>query len=69
MDCSTPGFPVQHQLLKLAQIHVHRVGDAIQPSHPLLSPTLGSFEATQTVRHTAEKLELLTIQNKSLSQL
>ena len=37
-DCSTPGFPVHHQLLELAQTHVHRVGDAIQPSHLLLSP-------------------------------
>ena len=38
IDCSTIGFPVYHQLLELAQIHVHRVGDAIQPSHPLSSP-------------------------------
>ena len=38
MDCSTPGFPVHHQLLELAQTHVHRVNDATQPSHPLLSP-------------------------------
>ena len=37
MDCSTPGFPVHHQFPELAQIHVHQVGDAIQPSHPLLS--------------------------------
>ena len=37
MDCSTPGFSVHHQLLELAQTHVHWVGDAIQPSHPLLS--------------------------------
>ena len=37
MDCSTPGFPVHHQLLELTQTHVHRVGDAIQPSHPLSS--------------------------------
>ena len=36
MDCSTPGFSVHHQLLKLAQTHVHSTGDAIQPSHPLL---------------------------------
>ena len=36
MDCSTPGFPVHYQLLELAQTHVHRVGDAIQPSHPCL---------------------------------
>ena len=39
MDCSTPGFPVHHQLLKLAETHVHRVDDAIQPSHPLSSPS------------------------------
>ena len=38
MDCSTPGLPVHHQLLELAQTHVHQVGDAIQPSHPLLPP-------------------------------
>ena len=37
MDCSTPGFPVHHQLTKLAQTHVHQVSDAIQPSHPLSS--------------------------------
>ena len=38
MDCSMPGFPVHHQLPKLAQTHVHAVSDAIQPSHPLSSP-------------------------------
>ena len=38
-DCSTPGFPVHHQLLELAQTQVHWVGDAIQSSHPLLSPS------------------------------
>ena len=37
-DHSTPGFPVHHQLPELAQTHVHRVSDAIQPSHPLSSP-------------------------------
>src|SRR5574337_981250 len=37
MDCSTPGFPVHYQLLGLAQTHVHRVSDAIQPAHPLLT--------------------------------
>ena len=40
MNCSTPGFPVHHQHPKLAQTHIHRVGDAIQPSHPLSSPLL-----------------------------
>ena len=39
MDCSTPGLPVYHQLLEFTQTHVHWVGDAIQPSHPL-SPLL-----------------------------
>ena len=39
MDCRTPGLPVHHQLLKLAQTHVHQVSDAIQPSHPLSSPS------------------------------
>ena len=39
MNCSMPGLPVHHQLQEFTQIHVHRVGDAIQPSHPLLSPS------------------------------
>ena len=38
VNCSTPGLPV-HQLLDFTQIHIHRVGDAIQPSHPLSSPS------------------------------
>ena len=47
MDCSTPGLPVHHQLLELAQTHVYRVGDAIQPSHPLLSPSSPAFNLSQ----------------------
>ena len=47
MDCSTPGFPVHRQLQKLAQTHVHWVGDAIQPSHPLLSPSPPAFNLSQ----------------------
>ena len=43
MDCSTPGFPVHHQLLELAQTHVYQVSDAIQSSHPLLVVTVGVF--------------------------
>ena len=39
MNRSTPGLPVHHQLLEFTQIHVHQVSDAIQPSHPLLSPS------------------------------
>ena len=47
MDCSTPGFSIYHQLMELAQTHVHRVGDAIQPSHPLSSPSPLSFSLSQ----------------------
>ena len=47
MDCSTPGFPVHHQLLELTQTHVHWVGDAIQPSHPLWSPSPPAFTLSQ----------------------
>ena len=47
MDCSTPGSPVHHQLLELTQIHVYWVHDAIQPSHPLLSPSSPTFNLTQ----------------------
>ena len=45
MNCSMSGFPVLHHLLEFAQTHVHRVGDAIQPSHPLppLSPSASSI--------------------------
>ena len=43
MDCSTPGLPVPHQLPEFTQTHVHRVGDAIQPSHPLSSPSPSTF--------------------------
>ena len=39
MNCSTPGLPVHHQLPEFTQTHVHQVGDVIQPSHPLLSPS------------------------------
>ena len=47
MDCSTPGFPVLHHLPELAQTHVHRVSDAIQPPHPLLSPSPPAFSFSQ----------------------
>ena len=67
MDCSTPGFPVNHQLLELAQTHVHRVGDAIQSSHPLSSPSppalnlsqhLGLFQWVSSSHQVAKVLEL-----------
>ena len=47
MDCSTPGFPVHHQLPELAQTHAHQVSDAIQPSHPLPSLSPPTFNLSQ----------------------
>ena len=47
MDCSTPGSPVFHYLLKFAQTHVHRVSDATQPFHPLSSPSLPVLNLSQ----------------------
>jgi len=47
MDCSTPGFPVHHQLLEPTQTHVQSISDAIQPSHPLLSPSPPAFSLSQ----------------------
>ena len=47
MDYSTPGFRVHHQLSELAQMHVHQVDDAIQPSHSLLSPSPPAFSLSQ----------------------
>ena len=47
MDCSTPGLPVHHQLPEFTQTHVHWVSDAIQSSHPLLSPSPPTFNLSQ----------------------
>ena len=47
MDCSTPGFPVLHYPLESAQTHVLQVGDAIQPAHPLSSPSPPAFNLSQ----------------------
>ena len=47
MDCSTPGLPVHHQLPELAQTHVRHISDAIQPSHPLSSPSPPTFNLSQ----------------------
>ena len=47
MDCSTPGFRVHHQLPELTQTHVHQVGDAIKPSHPLSTPSPPTFNLSQ----------------------
>ena len=47
MDCSTPGFPSHHQLSEFTQTHVHSFGDAIQPSHPLSSPSPPALNLSQ----------------------
>ena len=66
-DCSMPGFPVLHYLLELAQTCVHWVDDAIQPFHPLLSPSLpalnpfqhqGLFQWLNSLHQVAKVLEL-----------
>ena len=66
MDCSTPGLPVHHQLPESTQTHAHRVGDAIQPSHPLVSPSppalnlsqhQGLFQWASSLHQVAEVLE------------
>ena len=47
MNCSRPGLPVHHQLPEFTQTHVHQVGDAIQPSHPLSSPCPPALNLSQ----------------------
>ena len=47
MGCSLPGFPVHHQLPEFDQTHVHQVSDAMQPSHPLSSPSPPAFNLSQ----------------------
>ena len=47
MNCSTPGLPVHHQLPEFTQTHVHQVSNAIQPSHPLSSPSPPAFNLSQ----------------------
>ena len=74
MDCRTPGIPVHHQILELAQTHVHRVSDAIQPSHSLLSPSLSAFNLSQhqglykwvSSSHQVGKVLELQLQHQSL---
>ena len=67
MNRSMPGLPVHHQLPEFTQTHVHRVGDAIQPSHPLLSPSppalnlsqhQGLFQLVSSSHQVAKVLEL-----------
>ena len=77
MDCSTSGFPVHHQLPKLAQTHVHRVSDTIQPSHPLLSPSPFAFNLSQhqglfksvSSSHQVAKVLEFQLQHQSFQQI
>ena len=77
MDCSMPCFPVLHQLLKLAQTHVRRVRDIIQPSHPLLSPSPPSFNLSQhqglfqcvSSLHQVAKVLEFQLQHQSFQQI
>ena len=62
MDCSTPGFPVFHQVLEFAQTHVHWASDVIQPSHPLSSPSPLAFNLSQ---HQEAKVLELQLQHQS----
>ena len=73
MDCSTPGLPVHHQLPEFTHTHVHWVGDAIQPSHPLSSPSLPTFSLSQHLSlfkwfsssHEVAKVLEIQLQNQS----
>ena len=50
IDCSKPGLPVPHHLLEMAQVHVHCIGDAIQPSHPLTPSSPSALDLSQRQR-------------------
>ena len=76
MNCSTPGLPVHHQLPEFTQTHIHRVGDAIQPSHPLPSPSppapnlsqhQGLFQRVSSSHEVAKVLEF-QLQHRSLQR-
>ena len=58
MDFSTPGFPVLPKLLELAQTHIHRVSDAIQPSHPLSSPSPPAFSLSHRIFSSGSALQI-----------
>ena len=76
MDCSTPGFPVPHHLPKFAQVHVHCIGDATQPSHPLtpssplpsIFPSIRDFSNEADFSHQMNKTLELQLQHQSLNE-
>ena len=77
IDCSTPGFPVYHQLMELAQTHVHRVSGAIQLSHPLsstfpafnLSQHQGLFQGGVSSSHQVAKVLEFQLQHQSFQRI
>ena len=74
VDCNTSGFPVLHHLPEFAQTHVHRVSDAIQPSHPLSSPSSPALNLSQnqglfqrvSSSHLVAKVLELQLQHQSI---
>ena len=68
IDCSMPGYLIHHQLPKLAKLHVYQVGDAMQPSHPLSSPSTSAFnlfpasESLQWVRSSHQVAKVSELQ-------
>ena len=64
MNHSTPGLPVHHQLPEFTQTHLHRVGDAIQPSHPLSSPSPPAPDPSQH-----QGLEIHEIENEETAEI
>ena len=77
MDCSTPGLPVPHHLPKFAQVHVHRIGDAIQPSHLLVPSTPSALNLSQdqgffqlvSCSHQMTKILELQLQHQSFQRV
>ena len=67
MNCSTPGLPVHHHLLEFTQTHIHWVSDAIQPSHPLLSPFPPALNLSQKQGFFPNELALHIREQKYLS--
>ena len=76
MDCSTPGLPVPYHLLKFVQVHVHYIGDAIQPSHPLTPSSPSAFNLSQhqglfqwvSCSHQMMKILELQVQHQSFQR-
>ena len=77
LDCSTPGFPVPHHLPEFAQVHVHCISDAVQPSHPLMLSSPSALNLSQNRSDAVQPSHPLVLsspsalslsQNRGLSQ-